>query len=228
LKSELIVMLTHHDQTVQNASEVFDGSKDLPVNFWGFKDIGLPRDKMAQLVGEIKAAGKTAFLEVVSYTEESCLAGAQLAVECGFDCLMGTLFYESVWKYLSNQLIRYYPFVGKVYGSPSVLEGTAEGMLEEIRHFAALGIHGVDLLGYRYTGDPEALAAQICRETPIPICLAGSIDSVARLKKVNEIQPETFTMGSALFDGKFIKDGSYRDNLIEVIVSMKNIGSDGE
>lgn len=47
MKSNIIIMLTHHDMTVKNAIEVFDSCKDLPVQFWGFKDVGLEREKMA-------------------------------------------------------------------------------------------------------------------------------------------------------------------------------------
>ena len=49
MKPELIVMLTHHDETVKNALELFEECKDLPVKHWGFKDVGLPPDQMKQL-----------------------------------------------------------------------------------------------------------------------------------------------------------------------------------
>lgn len=34
----LIVMLTHEDQTVQNAYEIFDAYKDSDAEYWGFKE----------------------------------------------------------------------------------------------------------------------------------------------------------------------------------------------
>jgi hypothetical protein len=45
---------------------------------------------MRQLVKAIKQAGKTTFLEVVSLSDEEGLVGAKLAVDAGFDILMGT------------------------------------------------------------------------------------------------------------------------------------------
>ena len=57
MESKIIIMLTHNDQTVKNALEVFDSCKDLPVDFWGFKDVGLEHDKMAELIKAMKAAG---------------------------------------------------------------------------------------------------------------------------------------------------------------------------
>lgn len=93
---KLIVMPTHNDVTVPDAQKLFDENKDLPITNWGFKDVGLEPEKMKKLCASMKAAGKTTFLEVVTYSEEECMRGAKLAVECGFDCLLGTIFYDSV------------------------------------------------------------------------------------------------------------------------------------
>ena len=46
LKPQLIVMLTHHDQTVSNALELFEHTKEYPIAHWGFKDVGLSPDEM--------------------------------------------------------------------------------------------------------------------------------------------------------------------------------------
>ena len=67
MKTKLIVMFTCNDQTVPDAIEVFDGCRDLSVQFWGFKNVGLPVAEMKTLVHNIKASGKTACLEVVTY-----------------------------------------------------------------------------------------------------------------------------------------------------------------
>ena len=57
MRPEIIIMLTHHDVTVENAAEVFEACKDLPVKFWGFKNVGLPEDKMKELATAMKEAG---------------------------------------------------------------------------------------------------------------------------------------------------------------------------
>ena len=67
MESKLIVMLTHNDKTVPNALEVFESCKDLSVDFWGFKDVGVPKEEMVKIINAMKTAGKTTFLEVVSY-----------------------------------------------------------------------------------------------------------------------------------------------------------------
>ena len=53
---------------------------------------------------------------------------------------------------------------------------------------------------------------------PVParICIAGSINSFARIDTMFDIGPWTFTMGSALFEKKFLPEGSFRENLIAV------------
>ncbi len=215
---KLIVMLTHNDVTVKDAKEIFEENKDLPVTNWGFKDVGLEPEKMKELCGLMKAAGKTTFLEVVTYSEEECMRGAKLAVECGFDCLLGTLFYDSVAEYVKTTNLKYYPFVGKVSQSPSILEGSCDYMLEQAENFEAAGACGVDLLGYRYVeGDPNVLSAAFIKASCIPTVLAGSIGSEERMLLVKQMDPAYFTMGSALFTKNFVKDGSFRDNLKAVV-----------
>ncbi len=220
--NKLIVMLTHNDQTVRNAQEVFLECSDLPVENWGFKNVGLPVDKMKSLVSTMKEAKKKTFLEVVTYTEEDCLKGAKLAVDCKFDFLLGTLYYDNVWEFLKDKSIKYCPFVGKVDGSPSILQGSLESMLDQSRSFAKKGIYGVDLLGYRYVeGDPAELSSAYIKTSPIPTILAGSIASKERIQNVLKMNPEYFTMGSALFTKSFVKDGTFRENLVEVCNFLK-------
>ncbi len=222
MKSKIIIMLTHNDQTVKNAIEVFDACKDLAVDFWGFKDVGLEKEKMAELIQHMKAAGKTTFLEVVTYTEEECMNGAKLAVELGFDYLMGTLFYDSVYAYLKEHEIKYLPFCGKVSGSPSVLEGSFEEIIKDANTMLEKGVDGIDLLAFRHEQGAE-LAREYCAKVDKPVVIAGSINSEARISFVNEINPWAFTMGSALFAENFAPGDGFRENLQEVIDYMNEI-----
>ena len=224
MKPEIIVMLTHNDRTVEKALDFFLSCADLPVNFWGFKDVGLPEQEMRALHAAMKAAGKKTFLEVVTYTEESCMAGARLAVEFGFDYLMGTILYPEVWDYLKDKPIAYFPFVGEVSGSPSILKGSAASMLKQAQEFAAMGIPGVDLLAYRLVnGDPVELAKELAAHAGLKLVVAGSISSKERMEAVKAIDPWAFTMGSALFAGNFAPDGSFRDNLEKVVQIMDSL-----
>ena len=221
---KIIIMLTHNDKTVENAVELFEENKDLPIRYWGFKDVGMAPEKMKILCGRMKEEGKTTFLEVVTYTEEECMRGAKLAVECGFDYLLGTLYYDSVAEYVKKQGLKYCPFAGKVSESPSILEGTLEEMLAQEEKFAKAGVFGTDLLGYRYVdGDPNVLSAEYIKRAKNPVILAGSIGSEERMKLVKEMDPWAFTMGSALFTKNFVKDGSFRDNLQYVVEFLKTL-----
>lgn len=221
---KIIIMLTHNDKTVPNAIELFEENKDLPIQYWGFKDVGMAPDKMKLLCTKMREAGKTSFLEVVSYTEEECMRGAEIAVECGFDYLLGTLYYESVAEYIKKQGLKYCPFAGKVSGSPSILEGTLEEMLAQEAEFAENGVFGTDLLGYRYTeGDPNILSAEYIKYAKRPVVLAGSIGSEERIKLVKDMNPWTFTMGSALFTENFVSGGSFRENLEYVVGFLKTL-----
>lgn len=202
-KPELVVMLTYDDLTVTNAAEIFESCKQIPVQYWGFKEQPLPVQEMRALFSYMKSCGKTTCLEVVAYDEAAGIAGAETAAACGCDLLMGTCYFDSVRDICKANGLRYMPFVGDVTGRPSVLAGDPEEMLAEAKRILAAGADGIDLLGYRYTGDADALNRRLIAELDAPVCVAGSIDSYARLDEVLRAAPWSFTIGSAFFDGCF-------------------------
>jgi len=224
MQSRLIVMLTQNDITVENAREVFETCADLPVDFWGFKDVGISASETRSLVEAMKEKNKVTFLEVVTYTEESCLANARLAVDSGFDYLTGTRFFTSVAEFLKDTSVRYYPFVGNVGGSPVTLKGSTQDILDDCARLEQAGVHGLDLVAYRYVdGDPVELAKRVVAAATTEVIIAGSISSVERIRIVNDINPFAFTMGSALFDNLFVPDGDFRANLESVIDTMSSL-----
>jgi hypothetical protein len=213
MKPELIVMLTHHDKTVKDARKLFVECKDLPVRHWGFKDIGLPHAEMVELVKLMREEGKITYLEVVSLSEQEGLDGAKLAVEAGFDILMGTVYYPSIKEYLQDKPIKYYPFPGKVHGHPSILDGT---IIEIVHHASSLksnGADGLDLLTYRYTGNAAQLLQAVVSAVDIPVVSAGSIASYGRIAEVWRAKAQAFTIGSAFFEKKFVPGGGFLENV---------------
>lgn len=214
---ELIVMLTHHDKTVPNALELFNQLKDAPVTHWGFKDVGLAPEQMQQVVTAMKAAGKTAYLEVVSLSEEEGLRGARLAVELSFDILMGTVFFPSIADYLRDKPIRYYPFPGQIHGHPSILEGTIDEIVLHARQLEAHGVDGLDLLTYRYSGDAPRLLREVVQATSVPIVSAGSIATYERIAEVWLAGARGFTIGSAFFESRFVPNATFEANMLAVV-----------
>lgn len=219
MKPEIIIMLTNNDITVKNAAEVFENCKDLPAAKWGFKDVGLPKEEMIALAKKMKEAGKETYLEVVTYTEEGCLEGAKLAYECGFDYLTGTLPFDSVFEYVKEHNLKYSPFCGKVGGSPVELSGSIEEIVSSAKDCIEKGANGVDLTAYRYKqGDPVALTKAVVEAIGADkVCIAGSIGNTKRMDDMKDVGVAEYTMGSALFNGNFVKDGSFRENLEYVL-----------
>lgn len=201
--TELIVMLTNNDFTVENAEEIFSDCKDSKANYWGMKEVGLPVEQMKRLYSEMKKAGKTTVMEVVVYNEEDGIKGAQLAAECGVDILMGTMFSKRIVEICKKNNIKYMPFVGRITGRPSVLTGSIEGMVDEAKEAIEGGADGIDLLGYRFEGDAIALNKALCESFPGKLCIAGSIDSYERLDEVKDAGAALFTIGGAFFANKF-------------------------
>lgn len=221
MDQKLVVMLTDNDETVSTAKADFLAAADLPVKEWGFKDVGLPLDQMVDLVKTMKAHGKRTNLEVVSLSEEEGLAGAKIAVEAGFDVLMGTVYYDSIRDYLAGTSVKYYPFCGKVYGHPSVLDGTIEEIVAHAKELESKGVDGIDLLSFRYTGDAMALLAEVVKAVNIPIISAGSVDRYQRIEDIAATGAAGLTMGSALFHSKFV-EGGFTENLKNVCNYMSS------
>lgn len=216
LKPELIVMLTHQDRTVQNALQLFERTQDYPITHWGFKDVGLSPEEMQRVVTAMKAAGKNTFLEVVSLSEEEGLSGARLAVDLGFDVLMGTVFFPSIGEYLKDKAIKYYPFPGRIHSHPSILDGTIDEIVAHACELESYGAHGLDLLTYRYAGDAAHLLNQVVKATQVPIVSAGSIATFERITEVWNSGAWGFTIGSAFFEKQFVPDGSFEENVLAV------------
>ena len=216
LKPELIVMLTHQDRTVQDALQLFERTQDYPITHWGFKDVGLSPEEMQRVVTAMKAAGKNTFLEVVSLSEEEGLSGARLAVDLGFDVLMGTVFFPSIGEYLKDKAIKYYPFPGHIHSHPSILDGTIDEIVAHACELESYGAHGLDLLTYRYAGDAAHLLNQVVKATQVPIVSAGSIATFERITEVWNSGAWGFTIGSAFFEKQFVPDGSFEENVLAV------------
>ncbi|MCL2801473.1 MAG: hypothetical protein FWD28_06935 [Treponema sp.] len=220
-KPDIIVMLTQNDVTVKDALDIFLSSCDLDVHCWGFKNTGINKEDMYKLAKIMKEKGKKTFLEVLAYDEASCLDIAKTAAECGIDEVMGTLYFPSVHKFLDNAQISYKPFAGKVSGIPCILESAYDKILDNAKDLIKKGITGFDLLAYRSKENGEELARRFCEELPAKICIAGSVSSFKHIDVMLDIAPWGFTIGSALFDKKFVSHGDFRENLEAVLEYME-------
>lgn len=218
---KLILMFTQNDVTVANAIEAFEEIKDLPVDFFGFKEIGLPPEKMKLLNDKIHMSGFQSFIEVVEYDEDKILGPSKMAVDMGFDYLMGTVYYPSIRKIIDKK-INYFPFCGKIYQRPSILDGTIEEIAADAKRIEAAGADGFDLLAYRYIKPEKVneLVAAVRNAVKVPIVSAGSINSFARLQETIDQGVWGFTIGGAFFEKKFVPNGSYRDNVAAVLAKL--------
>jgi hypothetical protein len=134
-------------------------------------------------------------------------------VDAGFDILMGTVYYPSIGEYLKDTSVRYFPFPGHVHSHPSVLDGTMEDIVAHACELESCGVHGLDLLTYRYNGQAPELLKQVVQATKVPVISAGSIASFERIGEVWNSGAWGFTIGSAFFDKKFLPEGSFEENV---------------
>lgn len=219
--TKFIFMLTYNDMTVKNALKVYEEIRTTKVKFVGFKDIGLPLDQLKKLVKMMKQDNRTTFLEVVSESREAAIQSAKTAVELGVDYLIGGTYIEQTQPIIHPTEIRFFPYIGKIVDHPCLLRGTIEEIVEDSKRVEKLGVPGINLLAYRYDGDVEKLMVSIQKAVEIPLIVAGSINSYERVRKMRELDIWAFTIGGAIFDKKFVPQGSYSDNIEAVLKEIK-------
>jgi 4-hydroxythreonine-4-phosphate dehydrogenase len=224
---DFIFMLTNKDRTVPDAIDRLQEVIASGVRHIGFKDVGLPFAQLQTLATAIKAAGAKLYLEVVSLDAESERHSADAAMKLGVDVLMGGTRPEIVLPLIKGTQIQYYPFPGTIVGHPSVLTGTVETIVESAKRLARMdGVHGLDLLAYRFEGDVPRLIRDVVRAiSPKPVVVAGSIDSQERFKAVINGKAAGFTIGTAALDGVFAaKSKSLPDQLAAVKAILRAVG----
>jgi hypothetical protein len=204
---DFIFMLTRGDETVADACERLPDALAAGVAHIGFKDVGAPFETLRSLAKDIRAAGRPLYLEVVSLDRGSEVASARAALALGVDWLLGGTRPDAVLPVIAGSGMRYAPFPGRVEGHPSRLTGTLEAIVESAQALAALdGVDGLDLLAYRHPRGGEIVRA-VCAAVEVPVIVAGSIDSAARIREVASAGAAAFTVGTAAFEGRFAAGG---------------------
>jgi len=215
--TDLIFFLTYSDVTVYNAIDVFEETKGMEVKYFGFKDVGLPKEKLKELHTRMKKEGKTTFLEVVTATKEDNVRSTKMAVELGVDYLIGGTYVKETLPLIKGTSVKYFPYIGKIVGHPCLLRGTIQEIVKDAKRVEGLGAGGIDLLAYRYDRDPVKLIESVQKVAKIPMIVAGSIDSFERVRKMLDLKVWAFTIGSAFFDKKFVTEGTLNDQIKAVV-----------
>jgi 4-hydroxythreonine-4-phosphate dehydrogenase len=219
--SEFIFMLTVDDVTVGDALERYEEVRDLDLHWVGFKDIGLPVDTQRELARRIRADGRKVALEIVSLDQRSEVTSATAAIDIGVDLMMGGVHPDAILPMLEHTNVLYFPFAGRVEGHPSVLVGSVDEIGQSARQLSARrGVHGLDLLGYRFGGDVPRLMSAVVDASLGPVVVAGSIDTRARLLAVRESGAWAFTVGSAVFACAFDAAPTTRAQVRYVLAAM--------
>ena len=126
-------------------------------------------------------------------------------MDLSVDVLMGGTRPDVVEPIIAGSAIRYFPFPGEIVGHPSRLAGDIAAIVASARDLVARdGVHGLDLLAYRFSGDAPALIAEVCRVAGAkPVVVAGSIDCADRVAAVAQAGAAGFTVGTAALDAVF-------------------------
>lgn len=223
--TEFIFMLTHHDVTIPNALEVFEEVKDTGLKFIGCKDIGLPIEKLQELFMRMRKVNMTTFIEVVSNDEEKHFMGVEKAIRVGADYLIGGMpgFTRKTLEYLKEKKanLKFFPYIGKVIGHPCVLEGSIDEIVNNGVEFEKMGIHGINLLLYRYTGNVNLLLDRVNETLKIPLIVAGSIDNFEKIDQMKKKKVWAFTIGGAILEKKFAPEKNIKEQVTAVLKQLQ-------
>jgi hypothetical protein len=216
-------MLTRDDRTISDAREVYASVAGTGIAHVGCKDLGLPRDELAQLMDEIRAHGHTSYLEVVSESEEATLESARAAAAIRPDYLIGGTLIEPVQEIIAGTGVRFFPYVGTIIDHPCLLRGTVPEIAQAARRAEGLGVDGVNLLAYRYDGDVDALVDEVTEATSLPVIAAGSVDSAEKIRALVDRGVWAFTIGTAVLDGQFVDGAPLAQQLRYVLEAASGV-----
>ena len=211
---KMIVMLTNNDLTTPDALELFEGAKEAPADYWGFKDVGIPYEALEELHTHMKRAGKTTFIEIVKETPEELMESVRFAAKIKADYLLHTKYTDEIQKVCSEGGVKYMPSLGTHVEHK--LTGSVEDIVAEARELEAKGVYGFKLSAYRYIdGDPDVLLNRVMSAVNCHACVTGSVNDYERLEALKKNRVEMFTMGGALYNHKF--GGSFAEQITNVV-----------
>jgi len=222
---EFVFMLTRGDVTVGDPAGVLASLRESRLRHVGFKDVGPPPQTLAAVTAMAHEAGMEVMLEVVSTSAEDELRSLRAAAGIGVDWVLGGTRAELGAEILAGA-VRYCPFPGTIEGHPSVLTGSIAAIAADAARLTALdGVYGVDLLAYRHPAeDPVALTRAVAGAANGPVIAAGSVASFEQITALEAAGAWGFTIGSAIFDGRFPGAPSVPDQVAAVLAMIE--GSD--
>jgi hypothetical protein len=224
--TEFIFMLTRDDLTVGNALKAYSEVRDSGLRYVGFKDVGMPVERLRDLAEAIRDDGREVMLEVVSEDADEELRSVEAAVGIGVDWVLGGTHPEAALPVLAGTGIRYCPFPGRVIGHPSLLRGTIGEIADSADQLTSTrGVHGLDLLAYRFDGDVEALVAEVVGRSHGPVIAAGSVDTLDRVATLARLGVWGFTIGSAVFNGQLPGAPSLRGQIDRVLEAIESVAT---
>jgi hypothetical protein len=216
---DFIFMLTRNDRTIEDAGQLIDAVCDLGVKHIGFKDIGVPRVTMQEIVARIRQRGGVCYLEVVSTTPQDVIQSLEAGRALGVDCILGGTNLDAARQILGH-LSAYFPFAGRPVGHPTRLEGSSALIADHCTLSCAAGCGGVDLLAYRATEAEPLDLVRAARQALSggKLIVAGSVNSELQIHALAKAGADAFTIGSAVFDGSFSPaKGSLRGQILDIL-----------
>ncbi len=173
---------------------------------------------MRSLVARLRDAGRTVHLEVVSLSEEDELRSAAIGRSLEVDYLIGGSRWRQVGPLIADSPIKYFPYPGEISGHPAELRGDVAQIAADAAEMAD-SVDGINLLAFRHASlDGMDVLRGVLADVSLPVIVAGSIDSVQRVREVTASGAWAFTIGGAVLDRR-IEPGAPLKSQIETVLT---------
>ena len=149
-------MLTHHDRTVTDPTDVYEQVRGCGLRYVGFKDIGAGHGAARGLRRGARRRPGGHARGGVDHPGGGASLGARprrdrRGLAAGRDASRGRAPGAERGRGAGGERLKYCPFPGTVVGHPSVLQGEIAEIAESARQITELdGVYGLDLLAYRH------------------------------------------------------------------------------
>ena len=92
-------------------------------------------------------------------------------------------------------------------------------------HVIGCDVGSQSLKGVLIDGDVGALVRSVVGAVDVPVIAAGGVDSEERIRSLADAGVWGFTVGSAIFDGRFARGASLREQVQAVLAASRSVAS---
>lgn len=200
---QLVVMLTHNDNTVRDPALVLSSIDSPELTHVGLKETGISPSEFVDSLQYLKNIGKCVYVELMTENNDEMMFYARIAIEQKADALLGTRRSERLDQLIRDSGITYFPVFDDQFAYEATLRNdnqTAKNALTEL--CSEPHVTGALINPFRIPCCAESLIRATVSHGKSAF-VTGSINSAERLQLVAKSGAQALAVGTAIFDRAF-------------------------